>query len=448
MKTCKAITIDLLKEIKAVCEQENIRYFLSGELVRFEKEQTEFKDAFNNGAIAVFAKDIDKLAALLGEKENRKIESLATNSKFPGFYVRYMDTSTTLINFAETVFTYDTNSLGVNIEIICGRKKNGFKGKVLSKLKRLWVQEHAPYFMTKRRGEKTLKQKLVTVFFRAVKHTSLMKKMYSVWIREGKTETKLCDIANNRGEIIKYRTDIFDSTVRTKWVEGEFDVVRKKSKYLDNYFESNKIIKPVMHDIVAFDVPWEQVGTSIRKHNISLEEYQSNQREYLKWKRTVYNPMGRKRDRFYSYMFCAEDRMYFYKEFNGEKKEQILALHQAGELEQLREILAEYIRKINYYAKHFVGFCSDAEIFRVAMSVMLYDEYLANKNLPEFKKRCKRLFNIINNTNYRHFDSVENVFWGEREDAAVLKARKVDIRRSVVQEAKGYYRKFGTGKRN
>lgn len=448
MKTCKAKTIDLLKEIKAVCEQESIRYFISGDLALIEQERTEIKDEFNNGAVAVFAGDVEKLTAILEKKECRKVESPANNSSFPGFYLRYMDTSTTLINYTETVFTYDTNSLGVNIEIICGRKKSGVKGKILSKLKKLWVAENAPYFMTKRRGKKKLKQRLITVFWGAVKHTSIMEKLFSAWIREGKTETKICEIANNRGEIVKYRTDIFDSTKETEWLDEKFAVVSKLPKFTGNYFENNKMLKPIMHDIVDFDVPWEQMDKSIQRNNIVLKEYQKDQREYLKWKRTVYNPMARKRDRFYSFMFCAEDRMYFYKEFNGEKKEQILALHQAGELDQLREILGEYIEKINYYATHFVGFCSDAEIFRAAMSVMLYDEYLENRPLPEFKKRCKRLFNIINNTNYRHFDSVENVFWGKREKENVLKARKAEIRRSVVQEAKGYYEKYGTGKRD
>ena len=448
MITCKAKTIELLKEIRAVCEQENIRYYLSGDLALIELQHDEIRDEFNNGTVAVFAEDIEKLTAILETKENRKVESLANNSAFPGFYVRYMDISTTLINFTETAFTYDTNSMGVNIEIICGRGSNGFKGKVLSKLKRLWVAENAPYFMTKRRPSKNLKQKMITVFWSALKHTSMMGKLFSAWVREGKTETKICEIANNRGEIIKYRTDIFDDTVKTQWLDGEFDVVKKLKKFTENYFESNRMIKPIMHDIVDFDVPWELMSKAIQRNSIALSEYQKDQREYLKWKRTVYNPMGRKRDRFYSYMFCAEDRMYFYKELNGEKKEQILALHEAGELDQLREILAEYIEKINYYATHFVGFCSDAEIFRAAMSVMLYDEYRENRPLPEFKKRCKRLFNIINNTNYRHFDSVENVFWGQREKEDVLKARKAEIRRSVVQEAKGYYEKYGTGKRD
>lgn len=274
-----------------------------------------------------------------------------------------------------------------------------------------------------------------------------MGKLFSAWVREGRAKTTLCEIATSRGEIIKYRTDLFDETAVTKWIEGEFNIAAKLVKFTDNYFESKKQIKTVQHDIVDFDLPWAQFEEAIRRNNISLAQYQDDQQEYLKWRRFEYKPMAKKRDRFYSYMFCAEDRMYFYREFNGEKKEQILTLHEAGELEQLREILAEYTEKIDYYAKHHIGFCSDAEIFRAAMSVMLYDEYLASRQLQGFKKSCKRLFNIINNTNYRHFDSVENVFWGKRENERVLQARKADIRNSVVEEAKVYYEKYRTGER-
>ncbi len=448
MKTCKAKTIELLKEIKEVCKKENIRYYLSGELALFEQEEREIKDEFNNGAVAVFAEDVEKLMVLLDRKENRKVESLANNSGFPGFYARYMDTATTLINFTETAFTYDTNSLGVNIEIICGRSAHGFKGRILRKLKKLWVVENAPYFIKKHGQGKDLKQKLISVLWRVLKHTSLMGILFRVWIREGKTKTKICEIANNRGEIIKYRADIFGGTSETQWLNENFDVVKRLAKYTENYFESSKIIKPILHDIVDFDVPWEQMGKVIQQKGISLTDYQRYHREYLEWKKTVYNPMAKKRDRFYSYMFCAEDRMLQYRAFNGAKKQQVMKLYAEKEYDQLAVLLGEYISKIEEYAGYGIGFCSDAEIFRAAMSVMLYDEYRENRPLPEFKKRCKRLFNIINNTNYRHFDSVENVFWGQREKEDVLKARKAEIRRSVVQEAKGYYEKYGTGKRD
>lgn len=448
MKTCKVKTIDLLKEIKGVCEQENIRYYISGELALSEKEHSEIRDEFNNGAVAVFAADIDKLIALLDKRENRKVESPANNSKFPGFYVRYVDTSTTLINFTEPAFTYDTNSLGVNIEIICGRRKNGLQGKVLGKLKKLWVKENTPFYIGRNAGKKSFKDKLVTVFFSVLKHTSIMGKLFKAWIREGKAKTTVCELATNRGEIIRYKKDIFDKTAKMELSGTEFNVAGNLKKYTENYYGSNVRVKPVMHDIAELKMPWEQMKNVIVKQGIDLAEYQKDQQEFMEWRKHEYLPVKRKKEKFNSYMFCAEDRMYFYKEFKGEKKEQIIALHKAGELEQLRVILAEYIEKINYYATHHVGFCSEAEIFRAAMSVMLYDEYLANNKLPDFKRRCKRLFNIINNINYRHFDSIENVFWGEREKEQVLKDRKKAIRQSVVQEAKRYYEKYRTGERD
>lgn len=447
MKICKAKTIDLLNEIKDVCEQEHIRYYISGELALSGKERSEIRDEFNNGAVAVFAEDIEKIMGLLNQKENRKIESLADNNKFPGFYVRYMDTSTTLINFTEKAFTYNTNSLGVNIEVICGRAKNGLKGKVLSKLKKMWVKENTPFYIARHSGKRTFKDKITAVFFAALKHTSIMGKLFWAWIHAGKAETTLCELATNRGEIVKYRTDIFDKTAKIELSGAEFNVVNNLTRYIDNYYDSGNRVKPVMHDIVEFDVPWNQTKKFISKYGINLTEYQNDQQEYLEWRKHEYLPVKRKKEKFNSYMFCAEDRMYFYKEFKGEKKEQILALHRAGELDALREIMSEYIEKINYYATHHVGFCSDVEIFRAAMSVMLYDEYLANNKLPDFKRRCKRLFNIINNINYRHFDSIENVFWGEREKEDVLKERKKNTRQSVVQEAKGYYEKYRTGER-
>lgn len=177
METCKVKTINLLREIKDVCEAEQIRYFVSGELALCENRNKEIKDEFNNGTVAVFAGDIKRLAAVLKKRKDRKVEDLSNNSKFPGFYVRYMDTSTTLINFSEKAFTYETNSMGINIEIICGSSHDTIRGKVLSVLKKAWCQENTAYYIKHRDTRKRTVQYAAGLILKIAKHTQLMKKL-------------------------------------------------------------------------------------------------------------------------------------------------------------------------------------------------------------------------------------------------------------------------------
>lgn len=450
MKTCKSKTIDLLNEIKSVCDANEIKYFVSGDLALFEVDRMEVADEFANGSVAVFARDVKKLTALLEKKENRKVESLENNSKFPGFYMRYMDTSTTLVNFKETAYTYDTNSFGINIEFICGRRRNTFKRKVLYKLKQMWVKENAPHYMRKRNEKRSLKDKMVSAFFKAAKHTPVMKWLYSEWIREGSAKTKKRDLATTRGTIARFDAVLFAGTRKMMRLGEEFrgfTVARRTKLYTDAYFVNNKIRRSFAYDVCSLDVPWEQFSATIKKNHINLKQYQEDEQQYLNWKKDVYQPVYNKRQRYYSFMFLAEDRMQFYKEFKGPKKAKVKRQYRNERYVRLNNTLAEYIDKVNYYANHRIGFCFDHEIFRITLSLMLRQAYNRSKSIEEFDRKSRRIVNIVRRTNFRHFDNVENVFFGERRKPRFLKRRKERILNSVIEEAANYREMFEEKKR-
>ena len=152
--------------------------------------------------------------------------------------------------------------------------------------------------------------------------------------------------------------------------------------------------------------------------------------------------MHMKRQRYYSYMFCSEDRVRLYKEFKGDKKNQVLVLYEKNDFNKLEEYLEEYISKIQYYARLKVSFCFDPDIFGIALSVMLDTAFKNSSNSNEFKRRSTEIINIIDYTDYRHFDSVENVFWGEREEKQVLLGIKKELKEKIEQKTEQYYTKF------
>lgn len=442
METCKVKTINLLREIKDVCEAEQIRYFVSGELALCENRNKEIKDEFNNGTVAVFAGDIKRLAAVLKKRKDRKVEDLSNNSKFPGFYVRYMDTSTTLINFSEKAFTYETNSMGINIEIICGSSHDTIRGKVLSVLKKAWCQENTAYYIKHRDTRKRTVQYAAGLILKIAKHTQLMKKLFDAWIREGSTESKSYELAVPGGSIIKYSADMFENTAQTSYIGAEFVTVENLREFTRTYFNGRTKMRPVTFDICDLQVPWEQFSKSIRQNGIPLTKYQIQEQKFLSWRSDNYFPMRSIRRKNYSYMFCSEDRMLMYKEFDGDKKQQVMSLYKREDYDKLRVYLEEYIETINKYARHKIGFCSDHEIFEAALCVMLHDALEASKTADEFRKTSNKICRIVQYVDYRHFDSVENVFWGEREDAEILKARKAQLLDKMQKKAEEYYEQY------
>ncbi|MBQ3611226.1 MAG: hypothetical protein IJA01_03040 [Firmicutes bacterium] len=420
MKTRKEKTFELLDEVIAACEASDIRYVISGELALRRVEGTEVPDNFNNAAVAVFARDIDKLCAALSKREDRHVESLANNSRFPGFYVRYTDPSTTLFNYTEPAFTYDVNAFGVNIEIICSIPKINFRRRILSQLKVVFVTENAPYYMDSRHKSKSINRALCMLFFKLFKDTSVMAYIYRKWIRVGSIKRKKYEIATIRGYIAEFKESDFKE--------------ENRASFVSKYFGKDKRIKPTYHEVYDLEVPCRKFSQAIDEHDLPLKEYQKHQQKFLKWQQEVYFPMRKIRRKHYNYMFCAEDRMLMYKEFDAEKKQLVMDLYDKGNYEELREILAGYIDNINKYHKDTIGFCSDHEIFRVALSTMLWEISGKTGKPSAFKRRSRKIINIIKNTQYAHMDSVENVFWGDREDSAVLKQRKAQILKDIEQE--------------
>lgn len=235
---------------------------------------------------------------------------------------------------------------------------------------------------------------------------------------------------------------MFENTAQTSYIGAEFVTVENLREFTRTYFNGRTKMRPVTFDICDLQVPWEQFSKSIRQNGIPLTKYQIQEQKFLSWRSDNYFPMRSIRRKNYSYMFCSEDRMLMYKEFDGDKKQQVMSLYKREDYDKLRVYLEEYIETINKYARHKIGFCSDHEIFEAALCVMLHDALEASKTADEFRKTSNKICRIVQYVDYRHFDSVENVFWGEREDAEILKARKAQLLDKMQKKAEEYYEQY------
>ena len=85
---------DLLLEIKEMCEKENIDYYLCEYLLLDALQNQKITGTYHDFSIMIKAEDVKKFIRAVNEKENREIECLTNNPKFPGFYMRYVATDT------------------------------------------------------------------------------------------------------------------------------------------------------------------------------------------------------------------------------------------------------------------------------------------------------------------------------------------------------------------
>ena len=90
------VILSLLKEIDAVCQDEQIPYFLSPRLTLNAYYQAGIPENPLFGTIFMKAADMERFrTAASGKlKKNRALESMMNSPYFPGFYLRYVHTGT------------------------------------------------------------------------------------------------------------------------------------------------------------------------------------------------------------------------------------------------------------------------------------------------------------------------------------------------------------------
>lgn len=440
--------LSLLNEIKEVCNESNIPFFLSGELALCKYMNYPVRDNINDATIMVFADDVKKLITLLhNEEKNRIVESLANNKKFPGFYLRYMDTNTTLCNCEDPSYNYETNSIGVDIEIICSRNTKGLRNKVLNVTRKKWHTGHRALYITKSlKGKRFLVSqiydKINKLFFKIIGNKNNMKKLFYAWLSQGDRNTSYYLIALNNGRLVTMNSKCFDS-VRYVDIEGvNFPVVSDLHAFTNVIYPNKPKYKPTRNEFYELDIPWSKYEKVLKAKKFNLKKLQRKQKKYDIWKRRKYTPFVKKRNHYYGFLFCSGDRVKFYKDYDGEKRNRVRELYDAERYHEVAEEIEDYLEAIQYYASRNIGFCFDQLILEIAMNILVLqavENYIDN---DIFKRQCGKVLNIIKNVPVEHFDPSPNVFAENRRDKSVLEKEKERLYESVLELCNAYESKL------
>lgn len=432
----------LLKELRDICDNNEIDYYISGDLAVSTYNEVKIDEDFHDVSVMVFAKDVEKLLDKLGELPNRTVESLLTNKKFPGFYIRYMDEGTTLVNYGDPSFQYKTNSIGINIELICGKQIRGKKGRLLNILKKNWIRRNeAEYLIKIKKGsiKERIKKYMVDVFYCIFGNGSVMRNLFMCWVKSGSTINNEAEIALADGSIVNLDAAMFSKKENIFIEEDEFSCVSDLKTFIKKAKLKSRTKK---YDIFDLNIEWKEYEKVLKKEKISLNKIQNKQKRYIQWKKKIFNPLNKKRQKYYGYLFCSEDRMKNHKAYPDERKRYIIELYEKGNYNEIRNEMEEYLTQINDYEKKGIGISFDNQILVIAMHMKADEAYHSSGNADEFDKKCKKIMKIVENVPVEHFDSINNIFWGERTEKSILENVKGDICKRVQSICDEYKKKW------
>lgn len=96
MKREQQEVLSLLKEIHTICKKNGINYYLSPQLTLCGVTGQPFPQDPLAGVVLMKIPDMEKFRQILEEEpaQARVVESMRDNKRFPGFYLRYVNTNT------------------------------------------------------------------------------------------------------------------------------------------------------------------------------------------------------------------------------------------------------------------------------------------------------------------------------------------------------------------
>ena len=432
-------TLQLLKEINEVCSEEKIPYFLSGEFALRLYREESIDDTLCDGTIMIFAKDADRLCReLRAKKKQRIVESLETNKSFPGFYLRYMNPDTTMIYCRDDRVSYKTNSIGIDIELICGIHQ-GWKGKVFHLLKTTWCGR----FQWPRRKpagkKKRLLQGVAGVLLKIAGSSMGMKKLFSKWIELGTVESKKVAIALNSGKTVRFPIELF-SSVTMEVIDGtQFPVVKELGQFTRELYSKGSKPKAYKDFICDPCVPWSQYRKRLDAQKINLKRVKKRQRAYQQWKETAYLPLFRKRSYYYNLIFCSGDRVAFWRKYGKDKLITAYRLYSEGKYSKLRDEICDYLEKLRYYAKKGIGFCFDPELLKIGMKLLIMEDTKQTQTEKGYRQACEKWMKLVRQIPYQHFDKIDCAFMGKKTEKILLEKQKKKLCDELNDFCNHYY---------
>lgn len=378
MTSEQKLLVDLLKEITDFCEIANAKYSLVGNQLLFLKSKRriagcELDIAMSWEGFQCFRKTFE-----LAKLKNRQIEDLMNNPTMPGWYFRYVDTSTTLFSL-DYALTRKAHGVGINIHIL---RKSTLFHPLLS-----FVEKGLRYAVERNRDfdqmpscKGTVHKAVVLLLRKIMGNESFCQYFFKRFQKTALLHTEkrsfLLMPRNIKVQVPKrFLTDVND----TSFYHGVVTVSKHSDKYLkEQYGIRYKSFMPYYRkenymNICSLDIPYKEFLPLIKE---TLEDgyFWKKRRKFLwDYKKNI-RAKKESQEKRWQYFYMAKDRFADWKYYIP-KKNDIMLMYKKGKYDELWLILSRYRSHLEKYAKVNVAYSIDEDIWEICMHLYQLNGY-------------------------------------------------------------------------
>ena len=374
--------VELLKEIDDICIAENIHYSLAGRTAAMQAAKGGFTCQDYRPEIMMLPDDYRKFCKAVSERNDpsRTIESLETNPQMDGIYARYVDTSTTLIDFNRGAFL-KAQGVHVLIWILRSKKPSSLYSKTLETIVKSNRNPNLDIKKKYRNGKAKTKLTAVGIARGVFRHPNTMKKYFSTAIADDKKNKTLYyqGLAEYGRKIVMPRK-YMNKYKRVPFEDIEVMACEKISDFVKNNYDEKQmkgIYRPynrVSEWGVYYDLhrPYDQVICSAKADGINFDKLSATIADYNEFFATDFKKWDNLTNQQYWNVNRTIDRFDLLQEYDG-RTDEIVAMYESGDIDQTREALSHYIELLKLYSRRKMGFCMDSRLLNIAYEIMERD---------------------------------------------------------------------------
>lgn len=359
---------ELLCEFKEICAQNGIRYYLIGKGLLQAAREKKYFDPDGELAVAMTPFNVQKFLEVTKnlEREDRFVDSMATNPEFHRFCVRYGNTET--LDMFTSQCGNPNSGIFITIEILRNPAKSKLRNQVDQMLEagwetrntmkwssaKRWISYLSVMFLCLIMGKKRAGKYLFDRFCKGPKKKAAgryyLKPFWgdrtfydSYWFKFSRN-VRLNDVAF--------------STMKPyeKYLESVFGAKWKKRNY--PYTNANEFSR-----VTDASISCQTYYDHLRQNGIDLNEmWRHKQKTNRKYAPVV--TMGAETTRYWDIMCQCGERWRLLEKY-GSQKLYILELFRENRIKPLLELFKDYLDTAEAFRKKGLGMCFDRRIFEI-----------------------------------------------------------------------------------
>lgn len=350
---------ELIKEVKGICDENNLHCYLHGKLLNDAFDTGEITGNYNEFSLLMDAADIGKFIEIVKKTPDRALDYLGVNPNYKGFSMNYVDT-TTLYFRTGSWGNFKYPGFSVTIEPL--RMAKSLLG---SKIDSMIIKGHEIDRYNREAKNKSEKiGKIVYDSLGIVGRAERSKIIFDMVVLNGTGSKRYYEKPNSKKRIkISEEERQLGTTTSINGVSFNYLNNKKYTKLIKETYRRkemtyNGYIIDENCPMAEFLAELEMTGVDIKqaiKDNIKLQKVKKEINRYRKYVQECWNLLYRTRDRF--------EMMDFYEPI----KKEVFKAYEDNDIEKLGDLLKENIEMMDKYEKENLGFAFDPTIFSITL---------------------------------------------------------------------------------